>query len=64
MSQLVNVPDEDRRRAFLRVCARHVAEDGVDDEELDRELALAGLRLRRVLGDRRTWVEVRPDKLA
>jgi SAM-dependent methyltransferase len=123
MSQLVNVPDEEQRRAFLRVCAQHVAEDGVvvierhepdwqpaagsrgerggvaftledvlaegrlvaatvryeadgktwrhpfvarllDDEELDRELALVGLRLSRVLGDRRTWVEARPVKLA
>jgi SAM-dependent methyltransferase len=36
----------------------------LDDEELGRELAPVGLRLSRVLGDRRTWVEARPDKLA
>ena len=30
-----------------------------DDEELDRELAVAGLRRSRVLGGRRTWVEAR-----
>jgi SAM-dependent methyltransferase len=29
MSQLVNVPDDDQRHAFLRACARHVANDGV-----------------------------------
>jgi SAM-dependent methyltransferase len=29
MSHLVNVPDDGRRRAFLRACTRHVAEDGV-----------------------------------
>jgi SAM-dependent methyltransferase len=123
MSQLVNVPDDDQRRAFLLTCARHVAADGVvmierhepawrpaqgrrserngvafslesvradgrlvaatvryeadgktwrhpfvarllDDEELDRELRAVGLRLTRVLGERRTWVEARLDKLA
>jgi SAM-dependent methyltransferase len=31
----------------------------LNDEELDRELALAGLRRRRVLGDRQAWVEAR-----
>jgi SAM-dependent methyltransferase len=121
MSRLVNVPDGEQCRAFLRVCARHVAEDGavlierhepdwqpaeghrgerdgvavtlehvrvdgpsvaatvryeadgktwlhpflarvLDDEELDRELALAGLRRSRILGDRRTWVEARPSQ--
>jgi hypothetical protein len=29
MSQLVNVPDDKQRRAFLRVCAQHVEGDGV-----------------------------------
>jgi hypothetical protein len=31
----------------------------LDDEELEHELARAGLRLIRVLGERRTWVEAR-----
>jgi hypothetical protein len=31
----------------------------LDDEELDQELASAGLRPSRVLGERRTWVEAR-----
>jgi SAM-dependent methyltransferase len=118
MSQLVNVADDDQRRAFLLTCARHVAADGVviverhepdwrpdagrrserdgvafsleevradgglvaatvryeadgktwrhafvarllDDDELERELRVAGLRTTRVLGERRTWVEAR-----
>ena len=29
MSQLVNVPDVAERRAFLRTCAQHVADDGI-----------------------------------
>jgi SAM-dependent methyltransferase len=29
MSQLVNVPDDGQRRAFLRTCAGHVAADGI-----------------------------------
>lgn len=36
----------------------------LDDEELDRDLALVGLRRSSVLGERRTWVEARPVKLA
>ena len=120
MSQLVNVPDDDQRRAFLRTCAKHAAGDGIvlierhepdwrpvegprherggvafaleavratgrtvaatvryeadgttwrhpfvarllDDDELDRELQSAGLRLNRVLGERRRWIEARLD---
>jgi SAM-dependent methyltransferase len=118
MSNFVNVPDDEQRRAFLEVCARHVTADGVvvierqdpdwqpvagrsnerdgvtftledarrdgdtvaatvrydiegmtwrhpfiarllNDAELDAELRAVGLRLSRVLGDRRTWVEAR-----
>jgi SAM-dependent methyltransferase len=118
MSQLVNVADVAQRRAFLRSCARHVADEGVvllerhepewqpvagdrrergdvsfsledvrrdtrtvaatvcyeadgrtwrhpfvarllDDEELDADLRAVGLRIARVLDDRRTWVEAR-----
>ena len=29
MSQLVNVPDDAQRRAFLSVCAHHVADEGI-----------------------------------
>jgi SAM-dependent methyltransferase len=32
----------------------------LDDDELDAELGAVGLRLTRVLGERRTWVEARP----
>jgi SAM-dependent methyltransferase len=118
MSHLVNVTDDEQRRAFLEACARHVAHDGLvlierqepewqpaarrsnerggvtftledvridprtvaatvryeadgttwlhpfvarllDDAELDAELGAVGLRLTRVLGERRTWVEAR-----
>jgi SAM-dependent methyltransferase len=118
MSNFVNVPDDDQRRAFLQACARHVTADGVvlierqdpawqpaagrgnerdgvtftledvrregdnvaatmrydaegatwrhpfvarllNDAELDAELRAVGLRLTRVLGERRTWIEAR-----
>jgi SAM-dependent methyltransferase len=29
MSRLVNVPDDEQRLAFLRTCAKHVADDGI-----------------------------------
>jgi SAM-dependent methyltransferase len=118
MSHLVNVTDDEQRRDFLRICARHVTDDGVvlierqepdwqpvagrsnerggvtfaledvrlegrvvaatvrydadgktwrhpfiarllDDDELDAELRVVGLRLTRALGERRTWIEAR-----
>jgi SAM-dependent methyltransferase len=120
MSRLVNVPDDEQRLAFLRTCAKHVADDGIvlverhepdwqpvegrrgerggfafsledvqargrtvaaavlyesdgttwrhpfvarllDDDELDAELQSVGLRLTRVFGDRRTWIEAQLD---
>jgi SAM-dependent methyltransferase len=123
MSQLVNVRDDAQRRALLRVCVRHVTDDGVvlierhepdwqpvegrrserdgvsfafedvrrtartvaatvrydadgktwrhsftarllDDDELDAQLRAVGLRLTRVLDERRTWVEARPFRNA